>query len=272
MKRIPGMFSIDAAGGGGSGDARPDFRPMVQCELMADMGLRLCLWSCALVLTSLLFSWMEWWPARPLKGTSLIHLCKWAACLSFWIIFFNIFYVVELILLRRLVPTPAAGEYRLAPGGKLARPLIWTWLTGLLHRARLEALFPACFVHHIASLPPFRWLMDAVQGYKSNTIPLIDGMVLDPHLVTMGRNVIIGLEAIISPHYYAKGIFTLKPIIIEDNVLVGGRAMILGGCHLKTGCMIGINAIVLPDTVVGENEFWGGVPARKIGDLTRSTP
>ena len=45
------------------------------------------------------------------------------------------------------------------------------------------------------------------------------------------------------------------------------RVRVSGGVHIKSGSVIGLGAIVLPNTVIGPNEFWAGVPAKKIRNL-----
>jgi acetyltransferase-like isoleucine patch superfamily enzyme len=78
---------------------------------------------------------------------------------------------------------------------------------------------------------------------------------------------VIGFNATVAAHYQDRDSLTIKRTIIEDDVAVGGHAVIYGGVHIKQGTVIGAGAIVLPNTVIGPNEFWGGVPARKIRDL-----
>jgi carbonic anhydrase/acetyltransferase-like protein (isoleucine patch superfamily) len=75
------------------------------------------------------------------------------------------------------------------------------------------------------------------------------------------------------------------PLGIEDRVSIGHGA-ILHGCTLKTGCLVGIGAVVLDLAVIGEGsliaagsvvrekqvvpprELWAGIPAVKKRDLT----
>lgn len=53
-----------------------------------------------------------------------------------------------------------------------------------------------------------------------------------------------------------------KPVIIEDDVLIGANAVILEGIHIKKGAVIGAGAIVTKD--VEENCVVAGNPARVI--------
>lgn len=75
------------------------------------------------------------------------------------------------------------------------------------------------------------------------------------------------------------------PTIIGDDVTIG-HMVILHGCTLEDGCMVGIKAVVMDGAVVEsgamvaagalvtpgkrvkKGELWGGSPARKLRDLT----
>ncbi len=54
----------------------------------------------------------------------------------------------------------------------------------------------------------------------------------------------------------------ISPVVIEDNVWIGAKATILAGVTIKSGCIIGANAVVTHDTE--ENGVYVGVPARRI--------
>jgi carbonic anhydrase/acetyltransferase-like protein (isoleucine patch superfamily) len=76
-----------------------------------------------------------------------------------------------------------------------------------------------------------------------------------------------------------------NPTLLEDDVTVGHR-VILHGCHVKRGSLIGMGAVLLDDVVVEERAFVAagsvvspgtlvpagklarGVPARVVRDLT----
>jgi maltose O-acetyltransferase len=87
--------------------------------------------------------------------------------------------------------------------------------------------------------------------------------------VTIGRNVTIAREAIIytSVHYFTetelKGV-GIMPKVIEDNVYIGTRAIILPGCsRIGKGAIIGAGAVVTKD--VPEMTLVTGTPAQVIG-------
>ena len=53
-----------------------------------------------------------------------------------------------------------------------------------------------------------------------------------------------------------------EPIVIEDDVWIGARAIILKGVRIGTGAVIAAGAVVTKD--VPPFEIWGGVPAKLI--------
>jgi len=87
--------------------------------------------------------------------------------------------------------------------------------------------------------------------------------------LTIGNNVNILYETLIFTHNHnPKDIndITFQEKIIHDNVFIGARAIILSSCtSIGESAIIGAGAVVTKD--VPPNEFWGGVPARKIKDI-----
>lgn len=85
--------------------------------------------------------------------------------------------------------------------------------------------------------------------------------------LTVGSNVSISREVFILSlgHDYDRPDFALKgaPVVIEDDVWIGIRAVVMPGVTLGRGSVVAANA-----TVTRSTEPWGiyaGTPARKIG-------
>ncbi len=55
---------------------------------------------------------------------------------------------------------------------------------------------------------------------------------------------------------------------LEDGCLIGVRATVLDNAVVGKEALIAAGAVVLPDARVGPRELWGGVPARRLRDLT----
>lgn len=88
--------------------------------------------------------------------------------------------------------------------------------------------------------------------------------------VIIGKDVMMGPECIIytSNHAFSdtavpmnqQGFSEEKPVIIDDDVWIGGRVIILPGVHVGRGAIIGAGAVVTKD--VPEYAIVGGNPAR----------
>ena len=85
--------------------------------------------------------------------------------------------------------------------------------------------------------------------------------------VTIGDNVSISPQVAISTaaHSAVDPAFRveIRPVVIEDNVWIGMRAMILGGVTLGRGCVVAAGAVVTKD--VPPLTIVAGVPARPVG-------
>ena len=89
--------------------------------------------------------------------------------------------------------------------------------------------------------------------------------------ITIGNNVKIGSGCLItdsdahpiSPINNRVGIVNMKPIIIEDDVFIGARSIILKGIVIGKGSVIGAGSVVTKN--VESYSIVAGNPARKIG-------
>lgn len=88
--------------------------------------------------------------------------------------------------------------------------------------------------------------------------------------VTIGKYVMMGPEVVIytNGHNFERtdipmqqqGNTETKPVVIEDDVWIGRRAMIMPGVHIGKGCVIGAGAVVTKD--IPDYSVVGGVPAQ----------
>jgi serine O-acetyltransferase len=80
--------------------------------------------------------------------------------------------------------------------------------------------------------------------------------------VTIYHNVTIGRKDAYVPYNNSK----MEKIVICDDVVVFPGSVLLGGdgvTRIEKGCIVAANSVLTQST--GENEIWGGVPAKKIG-------
>lgn len=57
---------------------------------------------------------------------------------------------------------------------------------------------------------------------------------------------------------------TIHGADVDDYALIGMGATLLDGAHVGKGAIVAAGALVLKGTQIGENEIWGGVPAKFI--------
>lgn len=95
----------------------------------------------------------------------------------------------------------------------------------------------------------------------------LGGHLVDPQLMTIGDEAIIGQGSVVSAHTITSGQLILSPVIIGKRATVGVNAVVMSGVHIGEGSVITGGTVVPPDTIIPANELWGGSPARKLKDL-----
>ncbi|MFH1419247.1 MAG: DapH/DapD/GlmU-related protein [Planctomycetota bacterium] len=238
----------------------------LQGLLLLDVAVRLFIWSSSLAFTVAVMTALDDWPDGSIVGAKLGLAWKWGEKLTHAILLFNLFYVAHLVIIRLLLPTPKEGSYSMTPGTPFDRQIIWAALLAMLTKARYHAPFPGFLVFHIANLPPMRWFMNNIFGPKSKSCYVLDPIIGDPHLTEIGRNVVFGFNSSVTCHTQQRDSVTVKKVVIGDDVLIGANAVIFSGCEIQRGAVILSGAVVSPNTMIGECEVWGGMPARKIKD------
>lgn len=93
-----------------------------------------------------------------------------------------------------------------------------------------------------------------LEVYKGATISIGKGTYLNRNVhivaaesVTIGRGVKIGWDAVIMDtdlHGHSGQPARTKPVVIDDDVWIGCRALLLKGVHVGKGAIIGAGAIV----------------------------
>lgn len=106
-----------------------------------------------------------------------------------------------------------------------------------------------------------------------DNVSISNSAICCAHKVVIGNNVMIGggcriwdsdfhpinhIQRELTPNSN----FITKPVIIEDNVFIGGGSIILKGVRIGKNSVIGAGSVVT--RCVGENEIWAGNPARLI--------
>ncbi|MCB1782502.1 MAG: acyltransferase [Alphaproteobacteria bacterium] len=112
---------------------------------------------------------------------------------------------------------------------------------------------------------PLRKVLYVLLGAQIGKNSFPSGVLTDPAFVKMGKNSIVGLQALVVPHVIEGDRLAFYPIEIGNNVTIRAQSMIMAGAQIKDGAIIGAQALITKGTVVGENEIWVGTPARMVG-------
>jgi len=241
--------------------------PVLRGFLLLEAAVRFYLWTSSLTFTFLGLTWLRMWPTEPLANAGLHEALRWSTFCGRFALLFHLVYLGHLLVLRALLRGPREGTYTMAPGQRVNWQVVSMALVSILVKAKGQPPFPAFLLFHIANLPPFCWLVTWVFGPRSRSVLVLDPPIPDPHLTEIGRNVIVGnMTSIIAHTQYRDGV-ELRKTVIEDDVMIGAHALVYSGCTIKRGAVVYGGAIVRPNTVIGENEAWGGGPAKKLRDL-----
>ena len=111
---------------------------------------------------------------------------------------------------------------------------------------------------------PLMRLVYLALGAKMGTNTYSPGALLDPPLTVLGANVMIGHNATLFAHAIEGDHFSLKKIVVGDNVTIGAQAIVMSGVEIGAGAIVSAGAVVRKDTKIGPGEIWGGVPARPL--------
>ncbi|WP_020588077.1 hypothetical protein [Desulfobacter curvatus] len=176
------------------------------------------------------------------------------------LIFLIIIFIMSCIclkIIRILVPLKS-GKYSLQHG---IDGISWK-LQGFLYIFNLGPLLNTYLVPI-----NLRSLFYTMLGAKISFSSMIGGKILEPPMVTIGANSILGEDTLIIGHSVEGGYVVLGEVIIGNNVTIGVKSVIMPDVAIGDGSIIAANSVVIKGTKIGENELWAGSPAKKLKEL-----
>lgn len=112
-----------------------------------------------------------------------------------------------------------------------------------------------------------RSLFYTMLGAKVSFSSMIGGKILEPPMVTIGANSILGEDTLIIGHSVEGEYVVLGEIYIGNNVTIGVKSVIMPDVTIENGSIIAANSVVIKGTKIGKNELWAGSPAKKLKKL-----
>jgi acetyltransferase-like isoleucine patch superfamily enzyme len=159
---------------------------------------------------------------------------------------------------KRIIPSVVEGEFTINSKEFKAYALNYG----------VHAIFYCSFFIYFFKFFGLQKLYYRIMGLKGrNYLISIWSIIIDPFLVEIGENASIGAYSLIASHLITREKIIMKRIKIGKNVTIGLRSTILPGVEIGDNSVIGAGSLVLPSTKIGKNEFWAGVPAKKIKNL-----
>jgi acetyltransferase-like isoleucine patch superfamily enzyme len=139
----------------------------------------------------------------------------------------------------------------------------------------------------LASLPRRSFFKNAVTGF-SFLGPLflrgmgakvgarvrlgVDSTIADPVVTVIGSDSLIGDGAFVAGHLIEGPNVVISPVTIGDHVTIGAHAFVCPGTRIGDRAIVAAGAVVAKGTFIPGGETWGGVPARKIGEVDQGRP
>jgi hypothetical protein len=121
--------------------------------------------------------------------------------------------------------------------------------------------------------PPLKKPFYQLLGTKCGKgIISIAGSIWEPYLVSIEQEAMIGLEALLLPHSMVRlteDFVILGRIEIKRGAIIGVRATVGPGCIIGEYSIVNALSGVAPYTKIPAYEVWGGVPAKKVGELPK---
>lgn len=127
-------------------------------------------------------------------------------------------------------------------------------------------LYTVLYEFGCGALKPFTvmFLRPVVQQLFGATIGkdvALGGKLVDPHMIQLADEAIIGEGSVVTAHAINSGSILLAPVIVERGATVGVGAVIYPGVVIGERAIIAANAVVRSGTKIPAGEFWGGIPA-----------
>lgn len=113
---------------------------------------------------------------------------------------------------------------------------------------------------------PFPWFKNRFTlrffGVKIGKNGIHDNSWISSEFVSIGKNVIIGMNSTLLSFGIEQDKFILKKIIVEEEVLIGAKCVLLPGTHIKRNTKLSAHSYTNFNDILKENSIYMGHPAK----------
>ncbi len=121
---------------------------------------------------------------------------------------------------------------------------------------------------YVMATNPFPWFKNRFTlrffGVKIGHRGIVDNSWLSSEFVSIGGNVILGMGATLLSFGLEQDRFILKRIVVENDVLVGAKCVLLPGTIIKKGAKLSAHSYTNYDDVLEADSLYGGHPAKLV--------
>jgi len=118
----------------------------------------------------------------------------------------------------------------------------------------------------IVASNPFPWFKNRFTlrfyGVKIGKRCLCDNSWISSEFVSIGKNVIIGMGSTVLSFGIEQDSFFIKEIVIDDDVLIGAKCVLLPGTIMKKGAKLSAHSYTNIGDILEENSVYIGHPAK----------
>ncbi len=125
--------------------------------------------------------------------------------------------------------------------------------------------FPTYKVLGFLNLVPLKVLFLKMIGCKigKNVVLAGDEWIFDPYVTEIGDNTTIGARSILTGHI-GEGHLIIKKVRIGNNCLIGGDCFIMPGVVIEDNVVVGAKSLILKDQVLKTGKMYAGIPVHEI--------
>lgn len=119
---------------------------------------------------------------------------------------------------------------------------------------------------YIMASNPFPWFKNRFTlrffGVKIGKRTICDNSWISSEFVSIGKNVIIGMNSSVLSFGIEQNNFILKKVIVENDVLIGAKCVLLPGTLIKRNVSLSAHSYTNHNAILEENSIYMGHPAK----------